>query len=210
MYKSPADLVRRVAELNRKDLTQLARIGALNQFDSVSHRRDALWQVEQAGRPAGPLLNDDGVTPHSENKPLQQMTTEDRLVADYMGTGMTTGHHPMYYQRSALRRKKILSAVELRSAADGVFVRTAGTVIARQRPGTASGFIFLSLEDETGISNVIVHPELYEQQRLLVTTAKFLLVEGRLQNENYVVHVRASQLFPLAVSQADAGSHDFH
>ena len=210
-FETLDDLVRQVPELTRRDLTQLARIGALNSVDSVSHRRDALWQVEQAGRPVGPLLNTISAAPdESCINPLQSMTTEDRLVADYTGTGITTGHHPMHYQRKALRLKQILSAKELRYIPDGNFVCTAGCVIARQRPGTASGFIFLSLEDESGISNVIIHPELYEQQRLLVTRAKFLLVEGRLQNQDHVVHVRASRLAPLSVSQADAGSHDFH
>ena len=209
-FENVDDLVRKVPGLARRDLIQLARIGALNSFDSVSHRRDALWQVEQAGRPLGPLLDSSNASPEEVDNPLQQMTTEDRLVADYTGTGLTTGHHPMYYKRSSLRRKSILSAKELRSIPNGEMVCTAGCVIARQRPGTASGFIFLSLEDETGISNVIIHPELYEHQRILVTGAKFLLVEGRLQNEDHVVHVRASHLAPLAVSQADSGSHDFH
>ena len=210
-FQTLEDMVRKVPELTRRDLTQLARIGALNSIDSVSHRRDALWQVEQAGRPVGPLLDTNMASlEEPADNPLRKMTTEDRLVADYTGTGVTTGHHPMYYQRSALRAKQILSAKELRSIPDGNFVCTAGCVIARQRPGTASGFIFLSLEDESGISNVIIHPELYEQQRLLVTRAKFLLVEGRLQNQDHVVHVRASRLASLSVSQADAGSHDFH
>jgi error-prone DNA polymerase len=204
------DLVRRVPQLNRRDLTQLARIGALNNLDSVSHRRDALWQVEQASRPSGPLLQGNDVAPDEQANPLRPMSIEDRLVADYRGTGLTTGYHPMHYQRQALRRNRVLSAVELRAMPDGNLVCTAGCVIARQRPGTASGFVFLSLEDETGISNVIIHPDLYEQERILVTHGKFLLIEGRLQNEDNVVHVRALRLSHLCVSKADGGSHDFH
>ena len=94
--------------------------------------------------------------------------------------------------------------------ADKQTVRLAGCVIARQRPGTALGFIFLSMEDETGISNVIVHPELYDANRVTVTRAKFLLVTGRLQNQAGVIHVRAERVEPLAVSAIEVRSHDFH
>ena len=138
------------------------------------------------------------------------MSTEERLVADFGGTGLTTGPHPMHYQREPLRRAGVLTARELAQTSSGSYVRSAGCVIARQRPGTASGFIFLSLEDETGISNVVIHPVLYEQQRLLVTSGKFLQVEGMLQNENGVVHVRAERLQLLSVSKAPTQSHDFH
>src|SRR6185312_14991265 len=115
--------------------------------------------------------------------PLEQMTTGERLVADYAGTGLTVGRHPMHYRRPALRRRKILSAQELRQRPNGELVRAAGCIIARQRPGTAKGFIFLSMEDETGIANVIVTPDLYEREKLTVVRSKFLLVEGILQNQ---------------------------
>jgi error-prone DNA polymerase len=209
--------------LARGELTQLARIGALNSLGDVAHRRDALWQVEQAGRPAGPLLSSStaaaltehagapGKVEHQQSySPLAKMTNEERLVADFGGTGLTTGPHPMSYQRARLRRQRILSSVELARTTHGAYVRTAGCVIARQRPGTASGFIFLSLEDETGIANVIIHPDLYEQQRLLVMGAKFLLVQGRLQNEDSVVHVRADYLELLTMAAIETRSHDFH
>jgi len=210
-YRDIDELVRRLPSLSRKELAQLARIGALNSIATVAHRRDALWQVEAAGRPAGALLDREGVSADGEEpSPLQQMTTEERLVADYGGTGLTTGRHPMHYRRAALRHENILSAQELRERLDGQPVRTAGCVIARQRPGTASGFVFLSLEDETGIANVIVHPDLFEKQRVLVTQGKFLLVEGTLQNQDLVVHVKATHLAPLAVSQIEVRSHDFH
>ena len=116
----------------------------------------------------------------------------------------------MQYQRPRLRAAGVLAARELSAARDGAYVRTAGCVIARQRPGTASGFIFLSLEDETGISNVVVHPQLYERERLLVTGGKFLRVEGRLQNDNGVVHVRAEQIEALTASRVPMRSHDFY
>ena len=86
-------------------------------------------------------------------------------------------------------------------------------MIARQRPGTALGFIFLSMEDETGIANVVIHPDLYERDRLTVTRGKFLLVEGRLQNADTVVHVKAERVEVLTMERMDAlqvHSHDFH
>ncbi len=129
--------------------------------------------------------------------PLQQMSTDERVAADYAGTGLTIGRHPMEYRRHELRMQRVLSAAELRGRKDGEFVRTAGCVIARQRPGTAKGFIFLSVEDETGIANVIVTPDLYERHRLVVTRSKFILAEGPLQNQDGVTHVKASRLYSL-------------
>ena len=104
----------------------------------------------------------------------------------------------MHYRRAELRRNNILSAEELRTRKDGEFVRTAGCIIARQRPGTAKGFIFISMEDETGIANVFVTPDLYERDRLVVTRSKFLLVEGPLQNQDNAIHVKATRLTTLS------------
>ncbi len=212
LFRSTDDLALRVPELNPRELKQLARVGALNNLGGVQHRRDALWQVEQAGRPVGPLLRQRNVPPAEEadNSPLRQMTTEERLVADYSGTGVTVGRHPMAYRREELRRRRILSAQELQAHRDGAYVRAAGCVIARQRPGTAKGFIFLSMEDETGIMNVIIGPELYERERVLISRGKFLLVEGKLQNQDTVVHVRADRVLQLMLSEAAVQSHDFH
>jgi error-prone DNA polymerase len=210
LFSNIDNLVHRVPLLNRRDLSQLARIGALNSLDAVQHRRDAVWQVEQAGRPVGPLLRNQNVQSTSGTSPLRQMNTEERLVADYLGTGLTTGPHPMAYRRAQLRQIGILSAVELQHVMNGRRVIAAGCVIARQRPGTALGFIFLSMEDETGIANVVIHPDLYEQQRTLVTRAKFLRVEGRLQNQDGVIHIKAEYLEQLAAEAIDVRSHDFH
>jgi error-prone DNA polymerase len=211
-FHSAGDLAQRVPELNRRELTLLARIGALNRIDDVAHRRDALWQVEWAGRPEGPLLSQpsNGLLEEDRSLPLAQMTVEERLVADYSGTGLTVGRHPMHYRRAELRAQGILSSHDLRNCRDGVFVRAAGCVIARQRPGTAKGFIFLSMEDETGIANVIVTPDVYERNRLVVTRSKFLLVEGALQNQDGVIHVKAARLTPLAHAGVEVRSHDFH
>ncbi len=190
----------------------MAQIGALNQLDGIRHRRDALWQVERAGKLEGPLLRQtsDALSEDSDALPLEQMNVEERLVADYAGTGLTVGKHPMHYRRAELRSSNILSAAELRTRRDGEFVRTAGCVIARQRPGTAKGFIFISMEDETGIANVIVTPDLYERDRLVVTRSKFLLVEGPLQNQDNVIHVKATRLMALSDRALEVRSHDFH
>ena len=209
-FRSADDLALRVPELNRKELSLLARIGALNWVDDIAHRRDALWQVEWAGRPEGPLLMQKNLREDGRSLPLNQMTVEERLVADYAGTGLTVGKHPMHYRRAELRSQGILSSEDLRHCRNGVFVRAAGCVIARQRPGTAKGFIFISMEDETGIANVIVTPDVYEQNRLVVTRSKFLLVEGALQNQDDVIHVKAARLTPLAHAGVETQSHDFH
>jgi error-prone DNA polymerase len=211
-FLSAEDLALRVPLLNKNEHITLAHIGALNKVAGITHRRDALWQVERAGKLEGPLLRQQSewLQDDSETSPLHQMNTEQRLIADYTGTGLTVGRHPMHYRRPELRRNNILSARELRTRRDGEFVRTAGCVIARQRPGTAKGFIFLSMEDETGIANVIVTPDVYERNRLLVTRSKFLMVEGLLQNQDGVVHVKAAKLATLSVNVPKIDSHDFH
>ena len=189
----------------------LARIGALNSLNEVEHRRDALWQVEQAGRPVGPLLCvTDLSTETPVSKPLKQMTTDERITADFAGTGLTTGPHPMAYSRAALRQKGYLSAIELNQIEGNCSVRIAGCVIARQRPGTAKGFVFLSLEDETGISNVIITPDLFERERFIVTRCRFLSIRGPLQKQDGVIHVKAQQIEPIEITSAEIRSHNFH
>jgi error-prone DNA polymerase len=211
-FASVEDLPLRVSTLNRKELVSLARIGALNSLDRVEHRRDALWQVEEAGRPVGPLLRgaDNMSDELREPMPLHSMTTDERLSADYSGTGITTGPHPMAYHRATLRSEGILSATDLLQRTSNQSVRIAGCVIARQRPGTAKGFVFLSLEDETGIANVILTPDVFERDRMVVTRSHYLRIEGTLQNQDGVIHVKAQQLFPLDITSAVTASHDFH
>jgi error-prone DNA polymerase len=138
------------------------------------------------------------------------MTNEERLVADFRGTGMTIGPHPMSYHRERMNKLGVCRAVELGKLPSGRKVRTAGGVIARQRPGTAKGFVFLSLEDETGVSNAIVTPDLFQQNRLLLSTEQFLLVEGILQNQDGVISVKALRVDPLQITNAQTVSHDFH
>jgi error-prone DNA polymerase len=212
LFRSVEDLTLRVPLLNRKELALLANIGSLNRLGRIEHRRDALWQVQRAGKLEGPLLRQrsDLLQDDTETLPLMRMTTEERLVADYSGTGLTVGRHPMHYRRAELQQQGILTSHELRARKDGEYVRAAGCVIARQRPGTAKGFIFISMEDETGIANVIVTPDLYERERLIVTRSKFLAVEGLLQNQNGVIHVKAMRLRQLSDKALELRSHDFH
>jgi error-prone DNA polymerase len=208
-FTSIQDLALRVPELHTSNLALLAKIGALNSLGEVEHRRDALWQVEYAGRTAGPLL-EELPEPESESSPLLQMTIEERLVADFSGTGVTVGRHPMSFHRAELKLMGILTSAELAGVPHGRTTRIAGCVIARQRPGTAKGFVFLSIEDETGIANAIITPAVYEQFKQVVVYEKFLLIEGELQNQENVISVKAHTIHSLAISKAEVRSHDFH
>ena len=138
------------------------------------------------------------------------MDVEERLVADYHGTGLTTGHHPMAYRRDVLRARGVKSAIELRNLPHGKEATIAGCVITRQRPGTAKGIIFMTLEDETGTSRVIISPDFYDQNRMAVLNERFVLVSGVVQNQDNIVHLKARSIQPLAISAATTPSHDFH
>jgi error-prone DNA polymerase len=209
-FGSVEELGARVTELNRKELVVLAQIGALNSLDRVGHRRDALWQVAKSGRPTGPLLRGAEEADAGVRATLRRMTTDERLAADFAGTGLTTGPHPVAYHRAALREQGIVAADDLVRGANEQTVRVAGCVIARQRPGTAKGFVFLSLEDETGIANVILTPDVFEENRIVVTRNRFLCVEGRLQIQDGVIHVKARRITPISITSAQIRSHDFH
>ena len=229
-FQSIHDLTRRVPELRKDELTTLAEIGALNAVSSFGfqvsrnsahpskpetrssklslHRRDALWQVERAVRSSGPLLENQ--PDPDKRSPLAPMNHEERLVADFHGTGLTVGPHPMAYRREWLNAMGIRRACELRDLPTGKRIRIGGCVITRQRPGTAKGFVFLSLEDETGVANAIVRPDMFHENRLLLTSERFLAVEGILQNQDNVISIRAERVQPLFVTKAETASHDFH
>jgi len=210
-FSSEYDLRRRVSSIKKAELTLLAKAGAFNWTGEKHHRRTALWNAERAGQCTGPLF--EHVRDEHElqvGAPLRPMTPEERLVADFDGTGVTLGPHPMTYYRTEMNAAGVLPAASLRGMPDGTYARIAGAVIARQRPGTAEGFIFLSLEDETGISNAIINPQLYERNRTTVTRGKFLRVDGTLQNQDGVINVRASAVHVLALSDVVMKSHDFH
>jgi error-prone DNA polymerase len=201
------DLHNRVPELRKDELRKLAAVGALN-FIQSSTRRDALWQVERVTRAAGELY--EGLLESDGNSPLEQMTLTERVDADFRGTGLTIGKHPVAYHRIELNKMKALRAIDIRRLRNGTFVRVAGWVIVRQRPGTAKGFMFLSLEDETGVSNIIVTPQLFDKYRIELVDHPFLLIEGALQNQDNVISVKASHVQPLRFAVAATPSHDFH
>jgi error-prone DNA polymerase len=175
---------------------------------SKLHRRDALWQVERAVRGSGPLL--EKLPEPDLPSPLKPMNREERLVADFHGTGLTVGPHPMAYRRDWLNAMGIRRASELRDIPNGKRLRIGGCVITRQRPGTAKGFVFVSLEDETGVANAIITPDLFHQNRLLLTSERFLAIEGILQSQDNVISVKAERVLPLFVTKAETVSHDFH
>ena len=143
------------------------------------------------------------------NSPLKQMDVEERLIADFHGTSMTTGPHPMLYRRAEMREQNIKSALELRGMKNGQKATVAGAVITRQRPGTAKGLIFLTLEDESAHANVIVMPDIYEKYRRTVLEPAFVRVFGTVQNQDGIVHLKAEHLEPLGTG-VEIASHDFH
>jgi len=231
------DLRNRVPELRKDELRKLASVGALNfiqespmsnvqrpksktraaeqtldvghwTLDKGTNRRDALWQVERVARPAGPLYQE--LHEPDSKSPLAPMTLPEKLDADFRGTGLTIGRHPVAHHRSELNKLGASRAFDIGAMPNGSEVRVAGWVIVRQRPGTAKGFVFLTLEDETGIANIIITPQLFSKNRLVLVDHPFLLIEGTLQNQDHVVSVKAKRVRPLSFKVAGAPSHDFH
>ncbi len=226
-FQSVDDLKRRVT-LTKEELRALAELGALNAL--AEHRREAMWRVEEqpaeplfshsersVAEPRNPVANRTGTAAGSlgfarddnSKSPLLPMTLAERVQADYETMSLTTGPHPMKLLREQL--PNAWRATDLVQARHGSTVQIAGNVICRQRPGTAKGFVFISLEDETGVSNAIVTPDLFEKLRLLITEEPFLLIEGEVQNTDDVVLVKAKRIRPLENAQITASaSHDFH
>ena len=218
-FDSLEDFKRRVS-LSKEELRTLAALGALNCF--VAHRRAAMWRVEEQapealfavagiGDPGSSTstLSPTGITDPGYNVPLARMTLPERVRADYETMNLTTGPHPMKLLRESF--PNVWRAIDLAQARHGATIQIAGNVICRQRPGTAKGFVFISLEDETGVSNAIVDPDLFERFRLLITEEAFLLIEGEVQNSDRVVLIKTRNIKPLAHAQLlGADSHDFH
>src|SRR5262249_41582213 len=215
-FKSLDDLKRHVP-FAKNELRALAELGALNCF--AEHRRAAMWKVEET-------LHDDLLTPSrvvaafvSNAEPKKKalavasalfaMTLPERVKADYETMNLTTGPHPMKLLRENL--PNIWRAIDLVQARHDSIIQIAGNVICRHRPGTAKGFVFISLEDETGVSNAIVEPDLFERFRLVITEEAFLLIEGQVQNSDGVVLIKARDIKPLVHERLVASdSHDFH
>ena len=230
------DGFKRRVPLSKDELRILAELGALNCF--AEHRRAAMWNVEETfhddllthnGRPPDPAAAGEGSHPRSfdhtadqecattlcalprsarDDSPLPRMTLPERVKADYETMNLTTGPHPMKLLRESL--PNIWRAIDLVHARHGSIIQIAGNVICRQRPGTAKGFVFISLEDETGVSNAIVEPDLFEHFRLVITEEAFLLIEGDVQNSDNVVLIKAREIRPLLHKQlVGTESHDF-
>jgi len=138
------------------------------------------------------------------------MTLPERVGADYAATGLTIGPHPMALVRRGLAARGVLRASDLAVCRPGRRVRVAGAVITRQRPGTAKGFVFLSLEDETGIANAILTPDVFASYRRTVVDAPYLLIEGLLQNQDGVISVKAERLEALADAGPQPEARHFH
>jgi error-prone DNA polymerase len=215
-FTSVEDVVRRT-KLDRRALRHLAEAGAFDAMlphePDLRKRRAALWAVLDAARgDAGPLApRRQPATPVAA--PMPAMTPVEITEADYRMTGISLAGHPMLHVRGVLEPNGVRSARDLvNNGRDGETVATAGLVICRQRPGTAKGFVFLTLEDETGLVNVVVTPQRFEQQALLISRTPLLLVRGVLQVEEKVVNLRAKQFRALnaAVGAEFAQRHDFH
>jgi error-prone DNA polymerase len=219
-FSSLDELIARTG-LRRDEVVTLADIGALNSFGY--DRRSALWQAERAVRPSGELFKastaEDAKDAEEEKPqeedgedycPLRPMTEAERLVADFAGTGLSVGRHPMALRRDELAMRGIVRAIDLRSIQQHRRVRVAGMVITRQRPGTAKGFVFLTLEDETGVANIIVRPDLFARDRLVIVEEPFLIVDGILQNQDGVTSVRAEAVQRMRGVDVNFNAHDFY
>src|SRR6478672_10011363 len=225
-FKSLDDLKRQVP-FAKNELRALAELGALNCF--AEHRRAAMWKVEETLH--DDLLGSAGILPavsrasrdtrrelfvggaeksgRDARAPLSPMTLPERVKADHETMNLTTGPHPMKLLREKL--PNIWRAIDLVQARHGSTIQIAGNVICRQRPGTAKGFVFISLEDETGVSNAIVDPDLFERFRLVITEEAFLLIEGQVQDSDGVVLIKARDIKPLVHENlVGSESHDFH
>ena len=204
-FASMRDLKGRT-RLHQEELRVLAEIGALNCL--ARHRRDALWQVEETLRQDDLFARLPGA---AERSPLQPMNPVERVQADFAGMHLTTGPHPMAFLRGKLEGEKLWRAADLPRARNGDTVRIGGNVICRQRPGTAKGYVFISLEDETGVSNAIVAPKLFEKLRLVITSEAYLVIEGKLQNTEGSIVIRAQKIWRLPHGDlAGSASYDFH
>jgi error-prone DNA polymerase len=211
-FRSMRDLVRRVPQLQKDEIASLAELGALNVLPKEKgdqHRRGALWQAQLALQPVGELLEAAAVD--GEKSPLAPMTDKQRTYADFANSGVSIGKHPMTYHRASLQRMGVMDAATAKRQRDGMVLTIAGCVITRQRPGTAKGFVFLSLEDETGVMNIIVQPALYDLRREVCNSSPYLVIKGVLQSSSGVISLKAGEVETLPLNGAAVmASHDFH
>ena len=205
-FGSLADFTRRT-RLDERILRRLAEAGALAPFEG--RRRAALWEAHGLGKTPATALPIIPSEPRPEFAPLDEFQTIDW---DYRFSGHSTHGHPLAPLRAALTAQKLPDARTVAGLPDGRQVRYAGLVICRQRPGTASGVTFMTLEDETGFVNVVIWNRVFDDHAVLARTASFLGVTGRLQAQSDVVHLVADELWAPAIPSRPptAGSRDFH
>jgi error-prone DNA polymerase len=209
-FASVADLAAR-AGLQRGDLDRLAAADALQSL--AGHRRQAAWAASAEKVPAavqGDLFA--GLPAIEMVAPLPVPSEGENLVADYRHLGLTLRRHPLSLLRQPLAERRFLPAAELARSGDRALVRAAGIVVGRQRPGTAEGVVFVTLEDESGLVNVVVQPQLVDQQRRELLGSALLGVYGQLQKEGEVVHLVAKRLVDLSawLGRLETVSRDFH
>jgi error-prone DNA polymerase len=208
-FASLADFAQRAAP-KRNEIEALAESGALAALDPrAAERRAALWQVTALERERTSLFG--GVSPPDAAReiPLEALTPLQTTLADYRTTGLTTGPHVMAHLREQLRARGVLATRELRRVPNGKFVRTAGHVIVRQRPGSAKGFCFVTLEDETGTTNGVFTPDQFEKLRGPLHASPLIEIAGKVQNVDGVIHVRVREVIPLDGSEFVPESHDY-
>jgi error-prone DNA polymerase len=207
-FRSVEELKRR-ATLRGDEMARLSETGALASLGLT--RRAALWQAALAVRPKGVLFEERASEADEEAapSPLPEMSPYEETVADFTGTGLTVGAHPLAYARPALRRRGVVTAVEVPRLPAGTRTRIAGAVIVRQRPGTANGTLFVTLEDETGMVQAIVKRALLVAHRATIVGNSGLVIEGVVQQRDGSVSLQAEKFWPLADLTA-VHSHDFH
>ena len=202
-FADTADLTGRCG-LSSDQLERLAHVGALGSLGLS--RREALWQVSEGVGRSGSLF---AQLPPEKKSPLPEMTKLENTVADYSGLHLTTGPHLMAYLRPELERRGAVPVSALEGMKDDDVVRVAGAVIVRQRPGTAKGFTFLTMEDETGMVQAIIRPDLFREHRSFLVSTPVILVEGALQKSDGTLSVKARR-FEGVEADAEVGSHDFY
>ncbi|MCH9649562.1 MAG: error-prone DNA polymerase [Deltaproteobacteria bacterium] len=202
-FENLADFSRRCSP-REPELQALAQVGALASLGLT--RRQALWQVARLARPAGELYRSE---PDQSPSPLPEMSVSDEMVADYDGTGLTTGDHPLAYLRRQLSQRGVTPAAVLERMPAGQRVKIAGSVIVRQRPGTAKGILFITVEDETGMAQAIVTREQMEEHRRTIVNSPGLVIEGVLQRRDGSMSIKGERFWTLA-EIVEIPSHDFH
>jgi error-prone DNA polymerase len=210
-FRLPHELARR-ASLDRESLLHLARAGA---FESLGlDRRRAVWEAMRClDRPESqPLLQglqDESDSDEEDDLLLPEMTRQEEVIADYRTSGLSLRSHPLHFERDELAERGVITAADAGVSPEGRRIQVAGIVLTKQRPGTAGGMIFLTIEDETGAANIVVRPDVWQAADHAVRRAAVLIVHGRIQRRGQVVHILATSLEPLTLATLPRMSRDF-